>query len=395
MRYRPAFERILILVALGIAAIMLLPFTSPLLSSDLPFSREREIAPPTVDVAPLHFTAATLPLAAEEVERPPAPDARGLLMTGYTAGGARFETLLDMIRRTELNAVVIDIKDESGEVSWLPEREWGNLAGAGRRKIRDPAALIESLRREDIYVIGRIVTFQDPILAEARPDLAVQDTKGGIWRTTKGIGWGDPFSEEVQRYNIELAIEALELGFQEIQYDYVRFPSDGDLNRAWFRHRDLRPETRVIQQFLARARSEIVPRGGYISADLFGLVTLATDDMGIGQRLDMIAQEVDYVSLMLYPSHYAKPEYGISDPEADPYQTISLSVKDAKRRIAGTRAKLRPWIQDFSLKVRYTPKEVRAQIQALEDEGITEWLLWNAGNRYTEDALRPAGARRR
>lgn len=395
MRYRPVLERTLILVAVCIAAIMLIPFTSPLLSSDLPFGREREIAPPTVEVAPLHFTAATLPAGVEEVEREPAPEARGLLMTGYTAGGSRFETLLDLIRRTELNAVVIDIKDESGELSWLPTSDWANLVGAGRRKIRDPAALIQFLRREGIYVIGRIVTFQDPVLAEARPDLAVQDTAGGIWRTKKGIGWGDPFSEEVQRYNIELAIEALELGFQEIQYDYVRFPSDGDLNRAWYRHRDLRPETHVIQQFLARARSEIVPRGGYLSADLFGLVTLATDDMGIGQRLDMIAREVDYVSLMLYPSHYAKPEYGIPDPEKDPYKTISLSVKDAKQRIAGTRAKLRPWIQDFSLKVRYTPKEVRAQIQALEDEGITEWLLWNAANRYTEDALRPAGARRR
>jgi hypothetical protein len=162
----------------------------------------------------------------------------------------------------------------------------------------------------------------------------------------------------------------------------------------WASHKDERPPYEAIRQFFARARSQIVPRGAYISSDLFGLVALVLDDLGIGQKLELIAREVDYVSLMLYPSHYHKPEYGIPDPEKEPYRTVYVSLRDAKQRIAGTHAKLRPWLQDFSLRVPYTPAEVRAQIQSVEDQGIDEWILWNARNRYTEDALRPApGAR--
>ena len=248
-------------------------------------------------------------------------------------------------------------------------------------------------------MIGRICAFQDPILSTVRPDLAIQDTHGGTWKTRQvgkkgGLGWLDPYSTEAQDYDIAVAVEAISLGFDEIQFDYVRFPTDGDTTRMWHRFKDDRLPNQVIADFLKRARAQIVPRGAYLSTDLFGLTALVSDDLGIGQKLELIAREVDYVSLMLYPSHYNKPEYGIPDPEKDPYKTVMVSLRDAKRRIAGTGAKLRPWLQDFSIQVPYTPREVRLQIQATEDQGVHQWLLWNAANRYTEDALRvPPGVK--
>jgi hypothetical protein len=380
------FQRLLLLVALGISVFMLAPPTSPVMGDgpDM-FSRPADnlVAVPTP--AP----------SAKPVARPKPTAAKGVILSGYSAGGERLDRIAGMIRRTELNAVVIDIKDETGQISWVPSNAAVRAVGAGRKKIGDPGALMDRLNEEGIYVIGRIVTMQDPILSEARPDLAVRDTKGGIWRNEKKLGWGDPYSREVWEYNFALAEEAIDLGFDEIQFDYIRFPSDGDIGRIWYSHADGRHPTEVIRSFFAEARSRLVRQGVYLSADLFGLVTLAEDDMGIGQKIELIAQEVDYISLMLYPSHYTKGNYGIRDPEKDPYRTVKLSVEDAKRRINGTRARLRPWIQDFSLRVRYTPAHVRAQIKALEEEGVHEFLLWNASNRYSEDALRPDRSRRR
>ncbi len=389
MGRRPLLERrsvqnVLIVVALAIAAYMLAPPFSPVLSrvEGLRFISSDPSEPQQI------LSVGPLPEDFEPVRRPPPTEAKGILLTGYTAGGSRFDDLVGMIDRTELNAVVIDIKDERGEISWVPRSAQAAMAGAGRPKILDPKTTIRDLKRKDIYVIGRIVTFQDDYLPRARPDLAVRDTGGGLWENHKELTWLDPYATEAQDYAISLAIEAIELGFDEIQFDYIRFPTDGDTTKMWLSHKDERLPHDVIRDFLARAREQLVPRGAYVSTDLFGLVALVSDDLGIGQRLEMIAQHVDYISLMLYPSHYNQGEYGIPDPEKEPYKTVSVSLRDAKRRIEGTGAKLRPWLQDFSLRVPYTPVEVRAQIDAVEDAGIGEWLLWNARNRYTEDAVR-------
>ncbi|MGH2759108.1 MAG: putative glycoside hydrolase [Actinomycetota bacterium] len=388
---RPVLERhgiqnVLVVAALGITVFMLAPPFSPMWAEEsfLPFLARKD--PPAIS----NLTIGPLPEDFEAKRRRAPMKVKGILMTGYTAGGSRFNELLELLRRTELNTVVVDIKDERGEISWIPRSRQARMAAAGLPKIVDPAATIRRLKRAGVYVIGRLVTFQDSYLTRVRPDLAIQDLRGGIWKSTKGLGWLDPYSIQAQDYNIALALEAIELGFDEIQFDYVRFPTDGDTTKMWSRYKDERAPHDAIRQFLARAREQIVPRGAYISADLFGLVALVIDDLGIGQKLELIAREVDYVSLMLYPSHYNKPEYGIADPEKEPYNTVSVSLRDAKERIAGTRAKLRPWLQDFTLRVPYTPAEVRAQIQAVEDAGVNEWILWNARNRYTEDALRPA-----
>jgi len=388
---RPLLERrplqnVIIAVALGIAIYMVVPPISPVLSraQGIPF---RHAKPTTVQT----LSAGPLPKDFQPKKRPPPVKAKGIIMTGYTAGGSRFDDLVALIDRTELNAVVIDVKDERGEISWVPRSSQARMAGAGLPKIQDPAKMIRALHRKHIYVIGRIVTFQDPVLSQVRPDLAIRDMQGGgLWKNRKGLSWLDPYSVEAQDYVISLAVEAVELGFDEIQFDYIRFPTDGDTTRMWFPHKDERLPHSVIADFLHRARAQIVPRGAYISTDLFGLTALVSDDLGIGQKIELIAREVDYICLMLYPSHFHKPEYGIPDPEKDPSKIIMLSLRDANRRIKGTGAQLRPWLQDFTLRggVPYTPVEVRKQIDAAHGQNVDQWLLWNANNRYTEDALR-------
>lgn len=382
-------------VALAISLVMLTPPLSPVIGGDqmLPFFE----APKAIPAKDVRF--GSLPVNPDATRRAPV-EAKGILMTGYTAGGTqRFNELLTLIKNTELNAVVIDIKDERGEVSWIPRSPMARAAGAGLQKIKEPKARIRQLKRAGVYVIGRVVSFQDSIMAKARPDLALLDRQtGGVWvddrDPEKPKSWLDPYSPGAQDYNIALAVEAIELGFDEIQFDYVRFPSDGDVDKLWSRYKDHRPASEVIRSFLERARHQIVTRGAYISADAFGLITLVQDDLGIGQKIELIAREVDYLSLMLYPSHFNKPEYGIADPEKVPKETVAVSLADAKRRIKGTKAKLRPWLQDFTLAggVPYTPKEVRDQIEAAEEAGVDEWLLWNARNYYTEDALRSSAA---
>jgi len=381
---RPIVQNFLVLVAIAIAVFMLAPPVSPVLTGRRSLS---EILRRTHSARVEALATDPLVPPAKPVPRPKPEIRRGIFMTGYTVGGPRFSDLIGLIDRTELNTAVLDIKDERGEISWMPGSPQARIAGAGRPKILDPAKTIRRLHRHHIYVIGRICTFQDPILATVRPDLAIQDTHGGIWHNSRGMAWLDPYSTEAQDYDIALAVEAISLGFDEIQFDYVRFPTDGDTTRMWFRHKDERLPNRVIADFLARARAQINPRGAYISTDLFGLTALVSDDLGIGQKLEMIAPHVDYISLMLYPSHFNKPQYGIPDPEKDPYHIVQDALRDAKRRIAGSGATLRPWLQDFSIRVPYGPKEVREQIQASEDEGVGQWLLWNAPNRYTEDAL--------
>lgn len=373
-------QRLAILIALIIAAFMIAPPTSPLFSAAAP--------PPASTPAP-SADLAQAPTPAPINKKMPTPTkAKGIVVSGYTAGGSNFQKLIDLVKRTELNAMVIDIKNEDGEVSWMPKSDRAKAMSGGVRKIKDPKAMIASLKKQNIYVIGRIVVFKDPILSMVRPDLAVRDVNGNLWKDRKGLGWGDPYSSEVWDYNMALAREAVEFGFDEIQFDYIRFPSDGDIDLIRYPHKDMRSQQEVIRQHLHDAREELHKMGTFVSADLFGFVTLV-DDPGIGQRLELIAAEVDYISLMLYPSHYTKGNLGLKSPIDSPGETIALSLADAKVKMKDASAKLRPWLQDFTIRgVTYTPKEVRAQIDASEKAGVDEWLLWNANNRYSEDALK-------
>lgn len=328
---------------------------------------------------------------------PPPPrrqvDVKGIYLTGYTAGNPRsLASLINLVKTTELNTMVINVKDDDGRVTYessLPEVQ---QAHAATNQIPDIKGLLDELHADGIYVIARIVTFKDPPLANAHPEWSVQSKNGGLWRDYHGLAWVDPSNPNVWQYNIDLAKEVAQLGFDEIQFDYVRFPTDGPVALAVFPGMHGHDKPYVISSFLQQVRRVLGPTGIPISADVFGLTTAAADDMRIGQHLEDVARYVDYISPMVYPSHYGPYNYGIPDPDAEPYQTVLHGVSDGIKRLRFFTCQVRPWLQDFSLRHTYGPDQVRAQIEASYQAGAQEWLLWNAANHYTEAALQPKQA---
>jgi hypothetical protein len=314
---------------------------------------------------------------------------------GLVGDNERFQETLDMIDRTELNAIVIDIKDSGGVVFHNTDVQMAHDIDAVW-SVYDPEYVLSELRARDIYAIARIVIFEDPKLAEARPDLAIQDTQeGGLWRTWMGLAWANPFMEEVWQYNIDLMVEAVELGFDEVQLDYMRFPSDGPLNRAGYGGQESTPESRdaTIAAFLERAYQAIGPTTAYITGDIFGLTLWDPGESDIGQNLVTVTEHLDYVHPMIYPSHFYEGSMGFEVPNDHPYEVINLSLENGMRFLPEHfKPRIRPWLQDFSygVGINYGPNEVRAQIQASRDFGASGWMLWNAAGSYHEEALDPA-----
>jgi len=300
---------------------------------------------------------------------------------------------LALVERSELNAVVIDLKDSTGRVFYASQVPLAREIGAVY-PIFDPEALVGELHRRNIYAIARIVVFEDPVLAEARPAWAIKDAStGGIWRTWKGIAWVNAYRSEVWDYNIALALEAASFGFDEIQFDYVRFPSDGPLVHAEYGVEHNRTSRiAAIGEFLARAHRALAPTRAYLAADIFGLQLWELGDSGIGQNLEVIAERVDYICPMVYPSHFYPGSMGFEIPNDHPYEVILWSLQNGLERIPEHARKLRPWLQDFSYGrgIEYGPNEVRAQIRAVADAGLNSWMLWNADSVYHEEALTPS-----
>ncbi|MBU4301565.1 MAG: hypothetical protein KKE56_02245 [Actinobacteria bacterium] len=315
------------------------------------------------------------------------PTARGVHVSFYIAASdSDLDKMIGLVERTELNALQIDLKDEYGKIGFDTDNKLAREIGSANDYI-ELDACVDRIRCKDIYTICRVVTFKDPVLAGARPDLGVKDKYGGPW----GKGqWADPYLKEVWDYNIAVAVAAAKAGFNEIQFDYVRFPSDGNTDTCLYPGKDDRSPVEVIDGFLAYAREQLAPYNVFISADLFGLTASDQGDMGIGQSVKAIAERVDYLSPMVYPSHYNPGEYDIKSPEHNPGDTVAASMEDFKKAIKGTSAGLRPWLQDFSLKVPYPPDMVRRQIDAVENAGIDQWLLWDPDCTYSEPALEPA-----
>jgi hypothetical protein len=323
---------------------------------------------------------------------------RGIYANAWAAGSAaRMAYLLDIARRTEVNTFVIDVKDASGYVSHRTEVALAHEIGATREiRIRDLPGLLDRLEQEGVYPIARIVIVRDPILAESRPELAVNDKAGGVWRDSKGLTWLDPHSREVWDYHVALAREVALLGFPEIQFDYVRFPDapQHDLARAVFPSADGRSKAETIRALLGYAREALADLDVRFTADVFGVTTSADRDVGIGQVWESFIDRVDVALPMVYPSHYWPGSFGFQTPNAHPYEIVRRAVEDALRRSAlvGGAGRTIPWLQDFTLgRPPYTAAEVRAQIQATYDAGVSEWILWNPGSRYTEAALEPEG----
>jgi hypothetical protein len=303
----------------------------------------------------------------------------------------RFDALLALADRTEINAMVLDFKDESGRLFHASPHPLANAIGAVRPAY-DLRERLARLREHDIYAIARIVCMQDHTLAYARPDLAVLDRRGGVWENDNGAAWVNAMLPEVWGYNIELAVEAAELGFDEIQYDYVRFPSDGDVDAIEVgTEYTAAARTDAIYGFLTATQEALAPRGVPLAIDIFGIALWDQHDNGIGQQLERLAPVVDYLNPMIYPSHFSTGWFGVERPNDHPYLAIMQSLRAGGERMEQPQRKQRPWLQDFSYGrgAEYGPDQVRAQIQATYDYGATGWLLWNAKSIFTEDALLP------
>lgn len=341
-------------------------------------------------------TAAFVEAVLERLEfrrtRPP-EKVKGIYLPAAVAGNtARRAQLLALADETELNAMVIDLKDSYGRVSYASSVSQTKQPDLTYVYIRDLPGLVRELRAHRIWPIARLPVFQDTAFAEARPHLAVKSKEvGSIWRDRKGLAWVDPASPEAWDYNIALAREAFALGFGEVQFDYIRFPSDGKIVDMVFPVWDEnRPQHQVMADFFAYARRELGEKA-VLSADLFGMTLLRTDkpddDLGIGQRLVDAVPYFDYISPMVYPSHYPPTFRGFANPAAHPGEVVAYSIQSGTPAFEGTRAKVRPWLQDFDLGARYTADMVRAQIGASDANGGMGWLLWNPAGRYTEEAL--------
>lgn len=316
----------------------------------------------------------------------------GIHLTATAAGSKKYRQKLETIfAETVINAVVVDMKEENGYV-YVPGVKTAIRIGAYQPVAPDLAEWLAELRKKNIYTAARIVVFKDDIYGRKNPQAAVKNTHGEVWFDRTKCTWLDPYNPEAQTYNLLVALEAAKAGFDEIQFDYLRFPTDGYLGMMRFsKPFNRRTSSAALVEFLRKARQLLHPMGVKLSIDVFGLTTSMHTGMGIGQLLGPMAEEVDYVCPMTYPSHYNPGEYGLKNPNDEPYTTVSWAMRDAKSLLgADAVRKLRPYLQDFSLKgrgIRYGVKEVQAQIQAAADQGIHNWTLWNARCAYTLEAI--------
>ena len=318
-------------------------------------------------------------------KRPLPVEIRGIHVTGALASlPGKFREYIGY-KRYGLNTIELDVKDESGEIGFTPaDVPLARRAGA-TRPYYNPKALVGLAHRNGVYTIGRVVCFQDPTLASARPDLAVQRPDGSVWTTSAGLGWVNPYDRRVWDYCVSVAEAAAKAGFDQIMFDYVRFPSDGDVGSAVYPGRTSIPKGRLIADFVAYAKKRLEPHGTRVSTALFGLA--ATRDLGIGQVPRWISRSADSVSPMSYPVLYGDGELGLESPASEPGETVFRTLTDFRRQLKGSQAQLVPWVQDWD----YGADEVLAQIAAARLQGAKGYLLWNASGVYTKAALAPAG----
>lgn len=335
----------------------------------------------------------------------PKPDfknlkAKGLYLTGWTVGDMKkVEKFVKIANETEINTFVVDIKDDDGFVGYESDVASVREAKAWRHKYK-VAPVIKAFHDNSIYVIGRVTCFKDPVLAKARPELAIQSTHGSSWRDKDGRPWLDPYNKDCWKYLIDIAKEGINKGFDEIQFDYVRFANDGDTRAMDFSKYNGKQKFEAINEFLDYAKKEIPDNK--ISADVFGIICESPGDTEkIGQNLDSVGKNIDYLSPMVYPSHYAVGQIvnkvPFPKPDMDPYGVVYNTMLKAKTRIAQIpdyKAKMRPYIQNFTAPwlgkgyyQSYKEVQVREQIKGIYDAGYEEWLVWEATNNYSLDAF--------
>ncbi len=368
------------------------------------------IAPKIAFVRSPNTTVAETTPEARPVEHLKTPEpVRAIYMTQCVAGTVSFrDSLVKFIDKSELNAVVIDIKDFSGGIGFPATDPLLKPFVSTKCGANDMKAFVASLHEKNIYVIGRITVFQDPLYTKAHPELAVQKAGGGVWHNYGGLAFIDVGAMPFWDYIIALSKESYALGFDELNYDYIRYPSDGPMKEVVYSLSAGKSQEVTLEEFYKYLHSKVKPIGVVMSVDLFGYVTVHTDDLGIGQVLERALPYFDYIDPMVYPSHYNPGFVGLKDVNSDPYKVVYVSLAEAVKRAQATSttnyafgetaiastspqryekpaypsSAIRPWLQAFDYPVAYTPAMVSAQIKALHDSGLESYLMWDAGNAY-------------
>lgn len=308
------------------------------------------------------------------------PDnAKGIYLTMWSVSNSKkMENIFALIDRTEINSVVIDVKGSQGELIY---EYWSGIGD-----------LIKKLHEKNIYTIARVVVFQDSGYAESHPEVALKNKSGGLWRDRRGFAWLDPAAKGSHDHIVDIAIKSIDLGFDEIQYDYIRFPTDGALSSIVYPAWDgQKPRNEVLREFFEYSKKKLKEYDPRVktSIDIFGYTFLRSDDLGIGQVLGDALDNFDYISPMVYPSHYGPGNFGFDNPAEHPYEVIFETMKEGLEAMGEERAKIakpkiRPWIQVFNMGARYDSAKIKAQIKAIYDSEMTGWLMWDPNNAYTD-----------
>src|SRR5213592_1659450 len=334
----------------------------------------------------------------ESVLLPPTATIKGLYVNAWAFGSQKLWQLVRLADETEINAFVVDVKDDTGCMLYPSAVPTAQEIGANACvRTKDARARLDTLVAHGIYPIARFVVAKDPLLAEHKPGWSVQHRDGGLWRDRIGMAWVDAYNDSVWIYAAQLAREAVKLGFQEVQFDYVRFPDEPRerLETAVFpARRPGQSQRDAVRAHITLLRDRLRPLGAPVTFDIFGLTASATGDLGIGQVWEDFIAVADVVLPMVYPSHYYRGAYGFARPNAEPYRVVRNALREAldRSRPRGSSAEIRPYLQAFTLGrrlPRYTPFEIREQIRAAEELGITSWVLWNPRSVYQRDSLRP------
>jgi hypothetical protein len=289
------------------------------------------------------------------------------------------------LKQQGLNTIELDVKDENGEIGFVPAGVPLARKVGSAHTYYDARRAAAQIHAAGLYLIGRVVTFEDPVLSAGDPALAIRRSDGSRWLNSAGLGWTNPYDKRVWRYNVQIAEAAARAGFDEIQFDYVRFPSDGDLSLIRYPGVHTQPMAWTIPMFLKYAGEHLHPLGVRISTDVFGLS--ATRDLGIGQFPGRMSRFIDTIYPMVYPSHYGSGEYNIVDPDSRPGTTVAYSLRDFRTKLRDRKTNVIPWLQDFSMGRQYSLADVRDQIQAARLEHSKGFMLWNAAGVYTAPAL--------
>ncbi len=359
------------------------------------------------DTSPGASSPAPTPSSATHVPLPAA--VKAIYMSQCVVGTPSFrDTLVELVDETELNAIVIDIKDYTGKIAFTTDNPKLAHAVSDQCGARDMKTFIDRLHAKNIFVIGRITVFQDPYYTKKYPDQSVQSKSrpGEPWKDYKGLSFVSVSSKPFWEYIVELSKESYALGFDELNYDYIRWPSDGPMSDIVYLGGN---RAQALEEFFVYLQAHVKPTGVVMSADLFGMTTTNVDDLNIGQVLERALPYFDFIAPMVYPSHYPKSFLGLSNPNGDPYRVVNYSMTEAVNRTVATTTtvtalthqllstttspytyskpaysalKMRPWLQDFDYGKDYLPADIEAQIKATYDAGLTSWMFWDPANKY-------------